>query len=258
MELYKIQKAIKFAVKTHEIYQKQKRKGKNVAYITHPLTAGILLSHIGADVDVVCAGILHDTIEDSINEKKVTVAMLNERFGEHVAGLVDAVTETDRGLSWVERKRLAKEHIVNFSHDALLVKSADIISNGQELVDDHERNGDSVFHRFNASKEDILKNQLELIALILQAWPETPFAKELSFLSSQFHSIGGSEFLSKNPAKIIRSKDFNKNDKIVCPVCGWKGTSEDNIEYYEDPVADVCCPICGDMILVIDYSVSDK
>jgi len=29
----KIQKAIKFFIKTHEVYQKQKRKGKDIAYI---------------------------------------------------------------------------------------------------------------------------------------------------------------------------------------------------------------------------------
>jgi hypothetical protein len=29
-QISKIQKAIKFATKTHEVYQKQKRKGKNI------------------------------------------------------------------------------------------------------------------------------------------------------------------------------------------------------------------------------------
>jgi len=43
-DISKIQKAIKFAVKTHEVYQKQARKGKDVSYITHPLTVGLILS----------------------------------------------------------------------------------------------------------------------------------------------------------------------------------------------------------------------
>lgn len=103
--IIKIQKAIKFATKTHEIYQKQKRKGKDVSYITHPLTVGIILSCIGASDDAVCAGILHDTIEDSISEKKVTFEMLKERFGKEVAQIVLDVTETDKTLSWEERKK---------------------------------------------------------------------------------------------------------------------------------------------------------
>ena len=103
-QLSKIQRAIKFAVKTHEVYQKQKRKGKDVSYIIHPLAVGILLARVGANDDTVCAGILHDTIEDSVPEKKVTFEMLEERFGASVAQMVLDVTETDKSLPWEERK----------------------------------------------------------------------------------------------------------------------------------------------------------
>ncbi|MBV6479591.1 MAG: hypothetical protein HGGPFJEG_02377 [Ignavibacteria bacterium] len=75
----KISSAIKFAIETHDIDQKQKRKGKDIAYITHPLTVGIILSRAGADEDTISAGILHDTIEDSIAEKKVTRDILEKR-----------------------------------------------------------------------------------------------------------------------------------------------------------------------------------
>lgn len=72
-----IKKAIFFSVKTHEVYQKQKRKGKDIAYITHPLTVGLILARANAPEDVVIAGILHDTIEDSVDNKKVTREMLS-------------------------------------------------------------------------------------------------------------------------------------------------------------------------------------
>jgi len=81
----KIQDAIYFSVKTHEVYQKQKRKGKDIPYITHPLVVGLILAKAGASEDVMVAGILHDTIEDSIDEKKVDKEMLSERFGDAVA-----------------------------------------------------------------------------------------------------------------------------------------------------------------------------
>ena len=103
----KIKKAIKFATKTHEVYQKQKRKGKDIAYITHPLTVGIILSQAKASEDVIVAGILHDTIEDSTDEKKVTIEMIEERFGKETSNLVLSVTETDKSLSWEERKKQA-------------------------------------------------------------------------------------------------------------------------------------------------------
>ena len=37
-----IREAVSFAIKTHEIDQKQLRKGKDIPYITHPLTVGII------------------------------------------------------------------------------------------------------------------------------------------------------------------------------------------------------------------------
>ncbi len=73
---YKISRAIRFSTKTHEVYQKQKRKGKDIPYITHPITVGLILSRAGADENTVVAGILHDTIEDSVEEKKVSEEML--------------------------------------------------------------------------------------------------------------------------------------------------------------------------------------
>src|ERR1035437_4169278 len=116
----RIQKAIQFAIKTHELDQKQKRKGKDVPYITHPLSVGLILANIGATEDVVIAGILHDTIEDSIEKNKVTKEIISDMFGQSVSDLVLSVTEQDKSLSWAERKAEALEHIKTFSHDSLL------------------------------------------------------------------------------------------------------------------------------------------
>ena len=151
-----IQKAIRFSIKTHEVYQKQKRKGKDIPYITHPLIVGMILARAGASEDVVIAGILHDTIEDSIPEKKVTRAMIAERFGDTVAGLVDDVTEQNKELPWEERKQEALEHIEKLQNDSLLVKSADLISNISEIIADYQVEGDVIFERFNAPKEEKL------------------------------------------------------------------------------------------------------
>ncbi|PIR83678.1 hypothetical protein COU18_03300 [Candidatus Kaiserbacteria bacterium CG10_big_fil_rev_8_21_14_0_10_51_14] len=175
----KIQKAIRFATKTHEIYQKQKRKGKDIPYITHPLTVGLILSRAGADEDTIVAGILHDTIEDSLPEKKVTRAMLVQRFGENVADIVESVSENNKDLPWEDRKREAREHIQTFSHDSLLVKSADLISNVTEIVADFER-GETIFAQFNAPIEKLRTHYLESITAIVARWPENPLAADLT------------------------------------------------------------------------------
>ena len=176
----KMKEAITFTIKTHEVYGKQKRKGKDIPYITHPLTVGIILSLAGAEDEVVMAGLLHDTIEDSVPEKKVTKAMLQDRFGDTVADLVDSVTEQDQTRTWEESKRIALEHIAHFSHDAILVKSADTLSNVTEILDDHKKHGDEMFSRFHATKAQTIANYIAVIAELLRSWPESPLAKDLT------------------------------------------------------------------------------
>ena len=185
----KIQKAIKFAAKTHNEYQQQTRKGKVIPYIIHPLTVGIILAKAGADEDVIAAGILHDTVEDSVEAKKVTPKMLTERFGQNVSDLVMSVTEKNKALSWETRKREALAHIVHFSHDSLLLKSADILSNFLEVIDDYARYGEKVFERFKGSREKMLKHSLDSIGAILARWPKNPLAKDLKKLEKEINSF---------------------------------------------------------------------
>lgn len=185
----KVRKAIKFSAKTHNHYQQQKRKGKEIPYITHPLTVGIILSLAGASEDVIVAGILHDVIEDSVLEKKVTAGMLAERFGRNVADLVLSVTEQDKSASWEQRKKQALEHIQHFSHDSLLVKSGDVISNMTELLDDYQRHQNDVFIRFHSTKEKVLDNQINVINAIVNAWPENPLQKDLLLLDKELKKI---------------------------------------------------------------------
>jgi len=191
-DIQKIQKAIKFAIKTHEVYQKQTRKGKDVSYITHPLTVGLILSQVGADKDVVCAGILHDTIEDSISEKKVTYEMLEERFGKRVAQMVLDVSEKNKDLSWTERKKESLLHIKDFSNDSLLLKSADVISNVSEILEDYSKKGDSVFERFKSpgpKKENTINNYTNVMKAILERWSENPLKEELKSLIQKLEAI---------------------------------------------------------------------
>lgn len=248
---HKIQKAIKFSIKTHEVYQKQKRKGKDIPYIVHPLTAGLILASVGASEDVIIAGILHDTIEDSVSERKVTKKMLVERFGEKVADLVESVTEKNKELPWEERKKEALMHIKKFSHDSLLVKSADIISNTTELIEDYEKNGDETFSRFNASKEKILLNYLRLICTIIECWSDNPLAEDLIFIAGQLQEMGALFFMSNYPAIKIEYKDYDENKELECPICGWRGTTQPNTDSHF--AMDITCPICDKMLLVASY-----
>lgn len=184
-----LQKAIHFSITVHEVNQKQKRKGKDIAYITHPLTVGLILARAGANEATVMAGILHDTIEDSVHEHKVTKEQLVELFGIDVADLVNAVTENDKHLSWESRKAEALSHIDTFGHDAILVKSADVISNMSEILDDHARDGEATWSRFHASKEKMLNHALKVMDALLAHWPESPLSPDLMRLRGRVQEI---------------------------------------------------------------------
>lgn len=65
-------------------------------------------------------------------------------------------TEQKKELPWEERKSEATRKIRTFSHDALLVKSADLISNASNILEDCENDGESVFDRFNAPAAELI------------------------------------------------------------------------------------------------------
>src|SRR5579884_1382937 len=58
-------------------------------YIEHPLAVAGLLAELNLDADTLCAALLHDTVEDT----SVSLEDIRERFGAHVAQLVDGVTK---------------------------------------------------------------------------------------------------------------------------------------------------------------------
>jgi guanosine-3',5'-bis(diphosphate) 3'-pyrophosphohydrolase len=111
------------------------RKGRgNEPYINHLAEVANLLSVAtdGADAELVAAGWLHDTIEDTETTRKE----LTQKFSERVASLVVECTD-DMSLPKAERRRL---QVVNASHksaSARLIKIADKISNiGARILPD--------------------------------------------------------------------------------------------------------------------------
>jgi guanosine-3',5'-bis(diphosphate) 3'-pyrophosphohydrolase len=123
-DLRKLVEAASFAAQRHTGHQ---RKGSDKQpYINHPLEVANLLANVGGitDVDLLIAGLLHDTVED-VGVKKEEIV---EKFGDRVAGIVLEVTD-DKSLPKQERKRLQVEHAPHLSPEAKQLKLADKISN---------------------------------------------------------------------------------------------------------------------------------
>jgi len=122
-------KALAFAAHKH---RDQRRKDAEASpYINHPIALAEVLAGEGgvADVEVLAAALLHDTIEDTAT----TVEELQELFGARIAAIVAEVTD-DQKLPKAERKRLQIVHAAGLSSGAKLVKLADKICNLRDVA----------------------------------------------------------------------------------------------------------------------------
>lgn len=142
-----IRKAIQFALIAHD---KQTRKGSSIPYIFHPMEVGMILIENKACEDIVCAGILHDTVEDA----KASLAMIENLFNKNIAGLVKAQSE-NKALCWKKRKQHTIIYMKNdATEDERLVCCADKLSNIRSIERDYKDMKDELWKRFNAGYED--------------------------------------------------------------------------------------------------------
>lgn len=98
------------------------------------------------DEDIILAGILHDTIEDTGYTKE----QMEQEFGSRVTSLVTDLTEIPKTFSWQERKDHYLEHLETTSHESKLICAADKLHNLQSMLDAFRKFGDKALEKFNA------------------------------------------------------------------------------------------------------------
>jgi (p)ppGpp synthase/HD superfamily hydrolase len=121
--------AARFAAEKHT---GQRRKGlAQEPYVNHVLEVAQLIaaSEETLDADLVVAGLLHDTIEDT----ETTAEDLEPLFGKDVASLVLEVTD-DKSLPKQMRKALQVENAPKKTARAQVIKLADKISNVRSVL----------------------------------------------------------------------------------------------------------------------------
>jgi (p)ppGpp synthase/HD superfamily hydrolase len=125
----KFTRAVHFAAIKHT---RHRRKGaKAEPYFNHlaEVAETLALHTEGRDWNLVIAGLLHDTLEDTDTSYEELVAA----FGPDVAELVKEVTD-DKSLPKAERKRLQIENAPHKSARAKMLKIADKISNLHSIL----------------------------------------------------------------------------------------------------------------------------
>lgn len=118
-------KAVAFACEQHRGQKRTEADGE-VDYVVHPVRVSEHLRRLAGcdDVEILCAAVLHDTIEDS----RTRFDELAEAFGDRVARIVAELTNDSR-LPKAERHEDMICRLAAASSEAKLIKLADRYDN---------------------------------------------------------------------------------------------------------------------------------
>lgn len=123
-------KAYIFTAKVH----KGQSRISGEPYISHPLEVARLLAELRQDPETVCAGLLHDTVEDTAT----TLKEIGEHFGKDVSELVDGVTKLakiDVSNTQVRQAESYRKMLIAMARDirVIIIKLADRLHNALTL-----------------------------------------------------------------------------------------------------------------------------
>lgn len=181
-----LNKAILFALKAHD---GQTRKGSPTPYILHPLEVAAIVSTMTIDDDILAAAVLHDTVEDT----DVTLAQIQEEFGERIASLVAFESENKREhlsaeSTWKIRKQETIDHLKQASLDVKMITLGDKLSNIRAICRDYQALGEELWQRFNQKNKAEHEWYYRSIANCLLELKDYPAYQEyIELIEKTFH-----------------------------------------------------------------------
>ena len=97
-----IKRAYELSLENHSGQQ----RASGEPYLVHPLEVAILLAEMKLDTTAIAAGLLHDSVEDTV----VTTEQIKEKFGEQVAHIVEGVTKISK-IDFASREEAQAENV---------------------------------------------------------------------------------------------------------------------------------------------------
>lgn len=182
----KLKDALIFAAEKHD---GQVRKISNQPYIFHCAEVSQIVSEMSDDEDVMCAALLHDTVEDT----KTTLDEVAKLFGLRVMRLVAYETENkhdnmDKSKSWLMRKQesIAELHTCD-DEDAKKIWLGDKLSNMRSIYRSWLALGDDMWESFH--EKDPKKHEWyykEIIKELSEFSQYTPYKELEMYISIVF------------------------------------------------------------------------
>lgn len=128
--------ALDAAREAHAGQVRDERTG--VPFIEHPMAVAERLCEEGFAEEVLAGALLHDVVEHTA----VKAEEVRERFGEPIAGLVDALTEDPALEPYEVRKDAQRRQVAEAGTDALAIFAADRLANVEALRDVYSLEGE--------------------------------------------------------------------------------------------------------------------
>lgn len=144
------------------LHHDQKRKSTDIPYIAHLLGVTSLVLEAGGGEDEAIAALLHDAAEDQGGQK--TLAAIRAKFGDHVAQIVEACSDTFSTPKppWEKRKQSYLVHLHEADPDTRLVSLADKLHNCRDILLTYRLIGEATWDRFKGGKQGTLWYYREL------------------------------------------------------------------------------------------------
>ncbi len=173
-------------------------------YFVHPVSVASIITELRLDTASVCAGLLHDVLEDT----KVTSSDLEREFGGEVSTIVDGVTKLGKinFNTRVDRQAESfRKMVVAMAQDlrVLLVKLCDRLDNMRTLE-----------HMSPDSQERIARETLEIYAPLAGRLGMQRIKSELEDLSLKY--IDGEAYRTLSSKLAKTKKDRERYIESVC------------------------------------------